>query len=547
MKIAVATLVSLSLVGMLSAADKARSIVEVRPGMDVQRMLDAVASGSELLFKAGDYPIDTALHVSNKTDFVIRGELGTRFVIRFSPVEAKRTSADGFLCDGCRGLTFERISFTTDRPVNCNGTVVAVDPEHDRYDVLVDEGFPLDAGQVLAATDTVTADGVPDFVIQSYSDTPYEIVGERTIRVSGPRRSWSPKWRYDYSKLKKGQRIVYRYMRSGRHVFRLSNCEDMVFRDVNLERYASFGVRICPRSRNATFERFTVLSPAGAKELMPGNVDGIHVQGMSGKLVLKDCHFKGLGDDALNVHSLAGFVKTYDDRSGDIDIRRHDRNAGVVLHDDRWAGAGDEILVYDPKTFLEKGRFVISSHRRGRGRVTKLVGDLAVGDVLANNSFNPQVIVSGCVFENSSSRGVLLQSQNMLVENCRFSGHIHAGILIAPDIKMWNEVGPARNVEIRNCEFTRCGIGSMMSNLGAIVIKASHDVGAAEYPAGVHGGIVIRDSYFHDNGTRGVYVSAVRGLTLANNRFERNAIAPDRLAEFPEVRMVNCEDVEVAK
>ena len=548
MKIAVlAALSSVICVGTSLAGSGNRAVVEVRPGMDVQRTLDEAADGSVVLLKAGDYLIETALYVSNKTDFVIRGESGTRFVIRFSPVEAKKTSADGFLCNGCRGLTFERISFTTDRPINCNGTVVAVDPEHDRYDVLIDEGFPLDPGQVLAATDTVTADGVPDFVIQSYCDTPYEIIGERTIRVSGPHRSWSPKWRYDYSKLKKGQRIVYRYMRSGRHVFRLSNCEDMVFRDVNLERYASFGVRICPRSRNATFERFTVLAPVGAKELMPGNVDGIHVQGMSGKLILKDCHFRGLGDDALNVHSLAGFVKAYDAQTGNIDIRRHDRNAGLVLHDDRWAQTGDEILVYDPKTFLEKGKFIISGHRRGHGRVTKLVGKLEIGDVVSNNTFNPQVVVSGCVFENSSSRGVLLQSQNMLVENCRFSGHIHAGLLIAPDIRVWNEVGPAKNVEIRNCEFTRCGIGSMMANLGAIVIKASHDVGAAEYPAGVHDSIAIRNCHFHDNGTRGVYASAVRGLTLENNRFERNALSPDRLAEFPDVRMVNCEDVKERK
>lgn len=525
----------------LSAVSPERQVIHIDPGMDIQRVLDAASNGSEVRFKAGDYRIETALYVSNKTDFVVRGESGARFVIRFSPEDAKKKSAQGFLCDGCKGLTFERISFTTDRPVNCNGTVVAVDPAHDCYDVLIDEGFPLDARQVLAATDTVTAEGVPDFVLQSYDDTPYEITGERTIRVKGPRRSWSPKWRYDYSRLKKGQRIVYRYMRSGRHVFRLSNCEDMVFRDVTLERYASFGVRICARSRNATFERFNVLAPAGARELMPGNVDGIHVQGMSGTLILRDCHFRGLGDDALNVHSLAGFVKTYDKDTGDIDIRRHDRNAGEIFHEDAWAQTRDEIIVYDPKTFLEKGRFVISGHRRGHGRVTGLAGNLEVGDVLANSAFFPQVVVSGCVFENSSSRGVLLQSQNMLVENCRFRGHIHAGLLIAPDIKVWNEVGPSKNVEIRNCEFTRCGIGQMAANLGAIVIKASHDVGAAEYPVGVHRDITIRGNRFHDNATRGIYVSAVKGLLVEDNHFERNAVAPDGLKEFPDVRMVNCE------
>ncbi len=532
-------LLVLPLVGL--SQPTARTVVPVTPGMDVQRALDVAPGGAEIRFAAGDYPIDTELVVTNRRDLLIRGETGARFVIRFEPVEARKRSAQGFICRNLKGITFENLAFTTDRPVNCNGTVVAVDAANDHYDVLVDEGFPLDTRQVFASTDTVTADGTPDGVIQSYDDTPYEIVGARTIRVRGPRRSWSSQWRYDYARLKPGQRIVYRYMKSGRHMFRLSDCDDMVFRDVTLERYASFGVRICARSRNATFERFTVRAPKGARELMPGNVDGIHVQGMSGELVLRDCHFRGLGDDALNVHSLAGFVKTYDPVTGAIDIRRHDRHAGEILHDDAWARAGDEIVVYDPKTFLEKGRFVLNGHRRGHGRVTNLTGTLAVGDVLANRAFYPKVRISNCTFENSSSRGVLLQSSDMLIENCRFSGHIHAGLLIAPDIRMWNEVGPSKNVEIRNCEFAHCGLGPMRHNLGAVVIKASHDAGAADYPAGVHENISIRDCDFHDNGTRGIFASAVKGLDLRGNRFAHNAPAPDGVAGCHDVRLVNCE------
>ena len=130
----------------------------------------------------------------------------------------------------------------------------------------------------------------------------------------------------------------------------------------------------------------------------------------------------------------------------------------------------------------------------------------------------------------------------MVIRNCRFSGHIHAGLLIAPDIKMWNEVGPAKNVVIRNCEFSRCGIGRMAANLGAVVIKASHDVGAAEYPVGVHQDITIVGNRFYDNGTRGIYASAVKGLTIEGNSFGRNAAAPDGLVEYRDVRIVNCEE-----
>ena len=524
-----------------AAADVSRPVVRVAPGANVQRALDAAPDGAEIRFAAGDYPVDSELVVTNRRDLLVRGETGARFVIRFEPVEAKTRTAQGFVCRDLKGITFENLVFTTDRPVNCNGTVVAIDAAHDTYDVEIDEGFPIDTRQVFAAANSVGADGAPSAVLECQGETPYEIVGPRTIRAQGPRRTWAPNWRYDYANLKLGQRIVYRFLKSGRHVFLLSDCADMVFRDITVERSASFVVRIRTRSRNATFERFVVRAPAGAREILAGNADGIHVEGLSGALVLKDCHFRGLGDDALNVHALAGFVKAYDPATGALDIRRRSRRTGEGLHADSWARTGDEIVVYDPKTFLEKGRFVLDGHRKGRGRVTNLTGTLAVGDVLANRAFYPKVTVSGCTFENSRARGILLQSQDMLIENSRFAGHLLAGLLIAPDIRTWNEVGPAKNVEIRNCEFTRCGTLPTTANLGALVIKASHDVGSAEYPAGVHENVSIHGNDFHDNGTRGIYVSAVKGLDIRDNRFARNAPAPDGVADCPDVRTVNCE------
>ena len=525
----------------LSAFAVPRPVVRLAPGDDVQRALAAAPDGAEIRLASGDYPIDTALVVSNRHDLLVRGETGARFVIRFEPVEAMTRTALGFVCRNLKGITFENLAFTTDRPVNCNGTVVAVDAANDTYDVEIDSGFQIDARQVFAAANSIGADGAPDSALICEEETPYEIVGSRTIRARGPRRKRSPAWRYDYAKLKPGQRIVYRYLKSGRHVFLLSDCEDMVFRDITVERSASFIVRIRMRSRNATFERFVVRAPAGAKEVFTGNADGIHVEGLSGELVLKDCHFRGLGDDALNVHSLAGFVKAYDPVTGALDIRRRTRFAGERLHADNWARTGDKIVVYDPKTFLEKGSFVIDGHHKGCGRVTCLEGTLAVGDVLANHASYPKVRVTDCTFENSRARGILLQSQDMRIENCRFSGHLLAGLLIAPDILTWNEVGPAKDVIIRNCTFTRCGTLPTTANLGALVIKASHDVGAAEYPVGVHENILICGNDFHDNGTRGIYASAVRGLDIRDNRFAHNALAPDGVTNCPDVRTVNCE------
>ena len=66
------------------------------------------------------------------------------------------------------------------------------------------------------------------------------------------------------------------------------------------------GAVIYPRCSDFTFEAFNIRPPKGSHAICPANADGIHVIGLTGYLYLKDCHFDGLGDDALNVHSQAG-------------------------------------------------------------------------------------------------------------------------------------------------------------------------------------------------------------------------------------------------
>lgn len=77
-----------------------RQTIDVAPGVDAQRVLDTAPDGSEVRFKAGDYPIETALYVSNKTDFVISGEPAHVLSYAFRPRMPRRSR--------------RRVSFATD-------------------------------------------------------------------------------------------------------------------------------------------------------------------------------------------------------------------------------------------------------------------------------------------------------------------------------------------------------------------------------------------------------------------------------------------------
>ena len=83
---------------------------------------------------------------------------------------------------------------------------------------------------------------------------------------------------------------------------------------------------------------------------------------------MKDCHFDGLGDDALNIHSQAGEIAETDGEKMHFIYR--DRSLRSCPLGEKWAQGGDLIRFYDRNTFLEKGTFRLVSYDGGDAVVT---------------------------------------------------------------------------------------------------------------------------------------------------------------------------------
>jgi hypothetical protein len=63
-----------------------------------------------------------------------------------------------------------------------------------------------------------------------------------------------------------------------------------------------------------------------------------------------DCHFDGLGDDALNIHGLAAaIIQVAEDGKSIVCAEKHGHGLP-----DRWTEGGDTLTVYDAKTMLKK-------------------------------------------------------------------------------------------------------------------------------------------------------------------------------------------------
>ena len=507
---------------------------------DISARLRQARNGETVVIPPGVYDVMQPIDVAGKTNLTVRGGTGVVFRLRFDPTNLMDPAVDGFRFRDCAGVTVEGLTMTTDRPVNCSGRVAAVDLKAGWYEVQVDPEFPVTGRERLQASETFDEHGVPDYVLEEWAwngdrSAPglvCELVAPQRLRVRTKLLEQLPK-------LKVGQRMLFRHWIYGNSVFRFDGCSDCALRDIEIERSASMAIRVHARSRNFTLERVNIRPPKGSAALYSGNADGINITGLSGRLTVSDCHIRGLGDDAINVHCPATRVIGLEAATGRLRMQRFFRGKPVSMGP-LWAGRGDILAVCDPNALAEIGRLRVKDYAESEAVVEIVSGKVEPGSVVFNDSMRPEIILRNCSFEISRARGVLLRSHDMTVENCRFFGHALPGILITPDFRFWFEAGPSRNVVIRNCVFERCCNIIRQDNLGAVAVKCSDEGGVQRLAPGVHRNIVIRDNLFRNCGSRGVFVASTLGVDVANNRFEGNRPPQDDSPRDKDVRLLNC-------
>ncbi len=492
-------------------------------------LLARVPENATVRFPAGDYYFPETVTVEGKKGLKLVGSRGTRLISHFGPSGDPKENNDLFHFCGCADITVEDFTVTTDNPIGWAGVVTAVNPEEHYYEVRIHDEFPVTGMEHLETLNTCDADGTPDYIfdggggiyrenetvivdgeeVTRYAGLVYEVIGDHLVRFPVPAET-------DLHCLPIGEQMCYRFVRCGGTDFYFEDTDRVVLRNIEIERASGVGLYIAPRCSDFTLDRFCIRLRADTRALYAGNKDGIHIRGLTGYLRMTDCHFNGLGDDALNIHGTAGEIM---ETAGDGYTIRYRYCTGVHDLDGNWAREGDILDVYDPNSFLRKGKIRVMAWDglHCKGELTE--GKAEPGDAVANTAYFAATHISDCTVRNTRARGFLLQTHDVRVEDCYVFGMSLPAIILAPDIRVWYEVGPSENVVIRNNLFEKCAFVRYGANLGAIVVKGSHDVGAADYPAGVHRRMTIEENTFRGMGNSGIYVSATDTLKIRNNRF----------------------------
>jgi len=207
------------------------------------------------------------------------------------------------------------------------------------------------------------------------------------------------------------------------------------------------------------------------------------------------------------------------------------------------------VAVYHGDTFLKKGTVRVISYEVGRLQFADATCDICPGDMIANLEFCPDTVVRGCKVHGTRARGILFQTNKVLLEDCVFSDISNQAVQITSDMTRWSEMCPCEEVVIRNNVFHHNGRNHNKIRSAGIAVGIGHGSNCYEYVPcnGVHGRISITGNRFYELKDAAVFADRVCSLRVTDNEFVRCCTETEGRGEeyCGAVVLFNCQEAQV--
>ena len=339
-----------------------------------------------------------------------------------------------------------------------------------------------------------------------------------------------------------GWQIIARHQVYGYDAFTFAGCQNVLLEDVTIHAVPGMAV-IGWQSRDITIRRLKVIPSAGG--WMSATADAMHFNGCRGRITVEDSEFAGMGDDAINIHAMYGLVTArLDDHTLAVGRARmnpyYDKTRGIwdapVKGDILEFSGGDEPL-------LARGQLIVAGARQDAGQQRTIItftdtlpADVGANTVLSNLSTSPSVRIRRCYVYGNRARGMLLQSRDVLLEDCVFEDISGAGLHICTDAVDWWESLGARDVTVQRCVFRRCNFG-VARREAALDIFSDLPHGR-QSAAGIHQRLHLLDNLFDGNTGAAIHVGSSEDVEIRGNRFI--------LGDAPAIIVMNSRQVTIA-
>lgn len=501
----------------------------------LQQELDlALRAGASVTLSQPEYRLPEKIILRNLVGGVIDGR-GARITM------TKLNEAIRLI--DCRKVTLKNFILDYDPLPFTQGVVTELSPDLRKIHFQIDTGYPrLAPVYANRRIHVFTPDG------KLFKPDAPDVYGE--IEIISPERGICHADR-PHKNVKKGDRIALDCRRDA--AIHLSRCEAIRFENVTV--YSSPGLVFRARFGLGGDELVNVKITRGPKpegatkeRLLSSSADGVNFAYLRRGPRIIDCDFSFMGDDGVNLHSVAlPVAKLIDQDRFDTVRPDHPENFPEIIR------PGDRIRLLDPKNFAVIGERSIRSFRlsprhdggeafrryyshRNLKKWTAYEVTLEPGTpalkpglffdipAIAANHYE----IRDSYFHDHRARGVRLMASDGVIENNRFERIRNAAIAVGAEYGYWREAGWVENILIRGNRILDVGssmnydIGSYTS--GAISVFCRRE----DYSDSFRGNrnITISDNIIERCPGAGIFLYSAEQVTLRNNRLRVTATSP---------------------
>ena len=480
-------------------------------------------AGTTLRWAPGRYLLSDADAVDTERR-AISGALGRGLEVQWALFNPQRPYATGLDFTGCRNMRIEAdgavlevagwmqvISLVKTRNVTIDGLTVTMKrpaATEARVTAVDDSGYDLTFDPQLYQYIDSVVQGRYYFYSQSRKTFYYGHVGETTLMRPGLIRVASDKWHPTV-----GDVCIIRYGGHYRPCIMVKESRDVTLRGVSILSYPGMGV-VGHLSENITVEGLRVVPEPG--RYSSTNTDATHFTSCSGRLTLRNCTFKGNGDDCTNVHNYYWYpYPQADRRQVEVKVQGADLHAQSLDYPQR----GDTLQAVDRQSMAVKGQYVVKNVETDEKewRVTVTLDRPMTADAekmyLVNHTRYPKVFVENNTVYYHNGRAFLLKARDVVVRGNRIGRCTLSAVKLGAELS-WHEAGPVEHVVVEDNVIQGAGTDSGYRATGIMVTSES-----PETPPHVNRNILIRNNHIEGIHSTAILLHDAQDVEIYGNSF----------------------------